>query len=163
MAPNRSFRFVMSTAIITTISATALLVILAMLTDNTDTSNKKAPPLIPLSAASSPSSQRKVDLKDAASLDENYGTEAAVECASGADDYLRDAAKYEFKWDDLSWLEPKFDKYRKSVTAPGVLTDLSDHISLQNGFGAFERIVLLCDYATQSKKVLQYRIETRNP
>jgi hypothetical protein len=35
---------------------------------------------------------------------------------------------------------------------------VSNKVSLQNGFGAYERIELLCDYDTQSKKILRYSI-----
>lgn len=97
-----------------------------------------------------------VDLNDASALDEKYGTSATVYCASDADGYLRTIAKYDFKWDDVGFLETKFDKYLKRVSAPGVLTVVSSKAKLQNGFGAYQHIELLCDYDTQAKKVVRY-------
>ena len=87
---------------------------------------------------------------------------ATTDCASGADDYLRSIAKYDFKWDDVGFLETKFDKFRKQVAAPGVLVLVSDKAKLQNGFGAYQHVELLCSYDTQSKKVLSYSINSEN-
>jgi hypothetical protein len=51
-----------------------------------------------------------------------------------------------------------FTWYRwMGITHPGVITLVTDKAKLQNGFGAFQHIVLQCDYDTQSKKVLGYR------
>jgi len=44
-----------------------------------------------------------------------------------------------------------------------VLTLLSKKVSLQNGFGAYTRVTLYCDYDTQAKKVLEYRIDDPIP
>jgi hypothetical protein len=96
---------------------------------------------------------------DAKALDEKFGTDALVYCASDADDYLRGASKFAFKWDEIGFLEQKFDKYLRHVSSPGVLTLVSSKVSLQNGFGAYQRIELLCEYDTQSKKVLGYSIQ----
>ena len=95
-------------------------------------------------------------LKDAQALDEKYGIEASLQCASGADDYLRSIAKYDYKWDETGFLETKFDHYRSKVVAPGVLTSTSSKAKLQNGFGAFQHIELLCNYDTQGKRVISY-------
>jgi hypothetical protein len=73
---------------------------------------------------------------------------------------LYGAAKYAFKWDEIGFFEQKFDKYLSHVSAPGVLTMISSKVSLQNGFGAYERIELYCDYDTQAKKTLGYSINT---
>jgi hypothetical protein len=98
-------------------------------------------------------------LNDAAALDAKYGTEAFLRCGSDADDYLRGVSKFAFKWDEMGFLDAKFDKLRKRVSSPGVLTMISNKVSLQNGFGAYERIELLCNYDTQNKKILGYSIE----
>jgi hypothetical protein len=97
-------------------------------------------------------------LNNAKALDDKYGIAAAIECASGADDYLRSIAKYDFKWDDMGMLDTKFDHYLKAVPSPGVLTSTSDKAKLQNGFGAYTHIELFCNYDTQSHKVLKYWI-----
>lgn len=101
-------------------------------------------------------------LKDAQALDEKYGIEASLQCASGADDYLRSIAKYDYKWDDTGFLETKFDHYSSRVITPGVLTSISSKAKLQNGFGAFQHIELLCYYDTQSKKVIRYSFQSDN-
>jgi hypothetical protein len=96
-------------------------------------------------------------LNSAKALDEKYGIEATSRCASDADDYLRSIAKYDFKWDETGFLEQKFDKYKQKTPSPGVITLVTNKSKLQNGFGAFQHIVLQCDYDTQAKKVLGYR------
>jgi hypothetical protein len=97
-------------------------------------------------------------LLDAKGLEEKYGTEAMISCGSDADDYLRSIAKYEFKWDDIGFMEFKFDRYLEHVDKPGVLIALSLKAKLQNGFGAYQRVRLLCYFDTQNKKVLDYRV-----
>ena len=96
-------------------------------------------------------------LKNAKALDEKYGIEAGVKCESGADDYLRSISKYDFKWDDTGFLEQKFDKYLQKVVSPGVFTNVTNKAKLQNGFGAFHHIEILCDFDTQNHKVSRYR------
>jgi hypothetical protein len=97
-------------------------------------------------------------MKDAKSLDEAYGIQAGASCSVGADDYLRSIAKYDFKWDDGGFFDVKFDKVLSEVSEPGVLTLATNKVSLQNGFGAFQRTTLLCKYDTQAKTVLKYEI-----
>jgi hypothetical protein len=97
-------------------------------------------------------------MMDADALDASYETAADVFCGSGANDYLRSVAKYEFKWDNVAIFDTKFDQYSKRVSAPGVLTLVTHKAMLQNGFGAYGRTTLMCDYDTQSKTVLRYRI-----
>ena len=105
-----------------------------------------------------PSTPTVPDLNDAKALDEKYGIAAVVHCSSEADDYLRSITKYDFKWDETGFLEHKFDKYLLHVVSPGVLTSTSTKAKLQNGFGAYQRIEILCDYDTQTEKVLRYRV-----
>ncbi len=103
------------------------------------------------------------DLKDNASnatwLDDKFGTKATIECGSGTDDYLRRVAKYKFQWDEMGWLSTKFDSYRTVLPEPGVMRYVSKKVSLQNGFGAFERMTLTCDFDTRQSKVLGYSLE----
>jgi hypothetical protein len=91
-------------------------------------------------------------------LDEKYGVAGPLACSSNSDDYLRTASKYSFKWDEMGFLSVKFDQYLLDVVTPGVITYSSNKVSLQNGFGAFVRVTLMCDYDTQQKKVLRYEI-----
>jgi hypothetical protein len=108
------------------------------------------------STSPAPAPKQNVNLNDAKALDEAYGTNGVARCGGGADDYLRSIAKYDYKWDDLGWLEFRFDHYRGFVPQPGVLIMTSDHAKLQNGFGAFQHIGLDCYYDTQAQKVLRY-------
>ncbi len=98
---------------------------------------------------------------DSKSLADKYGTYASSYCASDADDYLRTASQYAFKWDEIGFLGSKFDMHLKGVSSPGVLTLVSNKVELQNGFGGYERIELFCDYDTQHKKILGYSINGR--
>jgi uncharacterized protein len=109
------------------------------------------------------SPKSNLNLSDAKALDEKYGIAAAVHCSSEADDYLRSIAKYDFKWDETGFLESKFNKYLLHVVSPGVLTSTSDKAKLQNGFGAYQRMEILCDYDTQTEKVLRYRVADQSP
>jgi hypothetical protein len=123
----------------------------------------KAPAPAPSSAAPAAPAAPKAapNLNDAKALDEAYGTEAFIRCGSEADDYLRQASRFAFKWDEMGFLDQKFDKYRSRVSLPGVLTMISEKASLQNGFGAYHRVELVCEYDTQAKKVLGYTIRER--
>jgi hypothetical protein len=104
------------------------------------------------------SSNNPIDLNDAAALDDKYAISANVACSDSADDYLRSAVKYDFKWDKIGFFEIKFDRYLTRVSSPGVLTVISNKVAVQNGFGAYEHIYLYCDYDTQAWKVLRYWI-----
>lgn len=99
-------------------------------------------------------------LEDANALDKQYDAAAVVYCGDHADDYLRSVAKYDFRWDDIGVLDVKFGSYSGYVKNPGILTLISNKASLQNSFGAYRRITLLCDYDTQNKRVLGYAIRT---
>lgn len=99
-----------------------------------------------------------IDLNDSHALNDAYGIHAAISCASQADNYLRRVSKWSFKWDDINWLDRKFDNHLVPATAPGVITMTSNKVSLQNEFGAFRRVTLLCSYNTKADKVLEYAI-----
>lgn len=103
-------------------------------------------------------SELNAHLEDSAWLDSKYGIKAASWCKSKADEYLRSIAKYSFKWDETGWLEQEFDSHLIKVKAPGVVTYLSDKAFLQNGFGAYKRISLECDFDVQNEKVIGYRV-----
>jgi hypothetical protein len=105
-----------------------------------------------------PQAQAPLDLNSSQSLDDRYGTKAAVSCSVYADDYLRQVSKYTFKWDDIGFLEQKFDKFLVRIDQPGVLIMASNKVSLQNGFGAYQRAQLYCHYDTQADKVAKYEV-----
>jgi hypothetical protein len=115
--------------------------------------NTPVPDAAPVAPVAAP-----INLDDAKALDDRYGSAATSHCDVEADDYLRSVSKLDFKWDDTGFLEQKFDKYVTTVSAPGVLTSVSRKAKLQNGFGAYQRIELFCDYDTQTEKVLAYRL-----
>jgi hypothetical protein len=98
-----------------------------------------------------------VSLTDGGALDQRYDIEANRACSDGADDYLRSISRYEFKWEDVGFLGHKFDQYLTTVQLPGVLTMKSDRALRQNGFGAFRRVTIWCNYDTQSGQVLNYK------
>lgn len=124
-----------------------------------DTSGTKGHATAATTSASEKPAAKPINLSDSAALDDRYGIAASVYCAGGADDYLRQVAKWDFKWDHIGFLDQKFDKYLKRVSKPGVLTTVSDKIALQNGFGAYQHVELFCDYDTQKKKVLRYWLD----
>jgi hypothetical protein len=92
----------------------------------------------------------EANLKDVGYLSGHYEISAEAACEVGADDYLKQTAKYDFAWDKIGMLESKFDSYATTVKSPGILTMLTDKVKLQNGFGAYERVILNCDYDTQA-------------
>ena len=107
----------------------------------------------PPSSDSSPS-QPSVGINDANALDKEYGTKAQVTCSDGADDYLRSIAKHDFAWDDdaKGFFGVKFPEIRKHIDTPGVVTYVTEKAKLQDGFGAWNHITLLCHYNTQTDK-----------
>lgn len=100
----------------------------------------------------------QVNMSDPTSIDENYGSEAASACGYDADDYLRKIAKHDFKWDDdaTGLFGLKFGSFLAEVSKPGVIVYVSDRATLQNGFGAFTRIKIYCEYDAKSNKVLGF-------
>ncbi|MHB1959442.1 MAG: hypothetical protein ACYCO5_10475 [Acidobacteriaceae bacterium] len=96
-------------------------------------------------------------LKDAKYLSDRYALVAVMACTNGADDYLKSVARYDYTWVPDSELEG-FDFRTSVLKEPGVLTVASDKAKLENGFGAFQRVKLFCDFDTQAKVVLGYSI-----
>ena len=105
-----------------------------------------------------PSKSVAINFNDAKSIDTVLGAEAASACGYDADDYLRKFAKYDFKWDDdaTGMFGVKFGSFLGTVSKPGVIVYVSDRATLQNGFGAYTRIKLYCEYNAKSKKVLGF-------
>lgn len=102
-----------------------------------------------------------INLSDAKALMEKYETKATAACDTYSDAYIEQNAKYDHKWDGSAsgFLGIKFDKYENRVENSGVLTLVSNHLMLQNGFGAFARVGITCNYDTQNDKVIGFDIE----
>lgn len=92
----------------------------------------------------------EAELKDANYLDKRYWIQGSSACDVGADDYLRQVAKYDFAWDKTGFLESKFDSYSRMVRSPGILTLITNKAKLSNAFGAFQHVTLMCDFDTQA-------------
>jgi hypothetical protein len=97
--------------------------------------------------------------EDAGSLDRAYGSRAESRCTDGADDFLKTYGTGSFKWDEIGSLDERFDKFVSVTHKPGVLVLTSNKISLQNGFGGFDRTVIYCEYDTQAMTVLSYKVD----
>lgn len=106
------------------------------------------------SSSSSAPNESSDNMNEATALDKQYGTKAEATCGVEADDYLRSIAKHDFAWDDdaKGFFGVKFGSFRKQVDAPGVITYVSDKAKLQNGFGAWNHVTLLCHYNTTTDK-----------
>lgn len=101
-----------------------------------------------------------VDLTSAKSLDDAYDLKARIKCDDGADDFLRTAAKYDFRWDKSTegMFGVKFGQFRAAVPSPGVLTMVSNNLEMQNGFGAYQRVEISCAYNTQTDAAPTYAL-----
>lgn len=95
-------------------------------------------------------------LNSAKDLNAKYGMEAAQACAAGADEFIRSLTHHRFHWESTDMLAPRFDRFSAGVSAPGVLTMLSNKARVSNGFGVFSPIEIACNYDTQSREVLSY-------
>jgi hypothetical protein len=114
----------------------------------------------PSPAKASPAPAKKpIDLNSAQALDAEYSMQASVSCESGADDYVRSTAKYGFKWEKSDRFEHEFNNYLREVKTSGILTLESDRLQLQNGFGAYQRMRIYCDYDSLTAKVVSFEIE----
>lgn len=140
--------------------------IVAAIADNSggltsaNTEAPAAPAPVATSATPAALAAPTVDLTSAKALEDKYETTATASCDTYVDDYLRGVAKFDFKWDDdtRGLFGTKFNKFRDKVDAPGVLTLVSDRLMLQNGFGAYERVGILCRYDTQNDKALGFEL-----
>jgi hypothetical protein len=102
--------------------------------------------------------EKSLNLNDPDALYRKYQIYAKSYCESNADAFLRHAAKYDFRWETVGLLGQKFDHYLPKVALPGVLTMVSNRLMLQNGFGAYQRMVLYCSYDTQRGGVVDYSL-----
>ena len=114
------------------------------------------------SEAAAAEQKKRDDLdRNAERLSEIAGIVGTSACRTSAEDHVTSVEKFSHKWDDLGFLGTYFDKFLVHVETPGVLTMVSNHLSMQNGFGAFKRVKLLCDYDTRARKVLRVTIDDR--
>ena len=99
--------------------------------------------------------QKRRDEADsnAEQLSERAGVAGPLACRSAADDHVSKVARYAYKWDDAGFAAVLFDRFMTKAPRPGVVTLVSNHLSLQNGFGAYKRVKALCEYDTRSKRV----------
>jgi hypothetical protein len=87
------------------------------------------------------------------------GTMGTIACHNAAESYVSSVEKYAHKWDDVGTFGTLFDKYLVHVETPGVLTMVSNHLSMQNGFGAYKKVKVLCNYDTRAKKVVNVLLD----
>ncbi len=106
---------------------------------------------------------RVAPLDNAQTLDQNYGAEAAAQCDAGVDLYLHDLVGDNYKWNQTAMTGSKFATYRASVTAPGILTMVSDKAEFSNGAGGLHPVEISCDYDTQRQEVIHYSVQTIGP
>ena len=92
-------------------------------------------------------------LEDPQSLEQEYGTQATAQCAAGASAYLGSIAGANYQWTPAT---STFERYRTSITAPGVLTMVSSQAQIALADGVSRPIDLLCNYDTQRHTVLSY-------
>lgn len=81
-------------------------------------------------------------------LAEKHLAEANTYCANR----VERLAKYDFEWTD-GWLELKFLRYLPSEK-PGVIIYMGDKIKFQNGFGAWQPYIYLCEFNTKTNTVM---------
>jgi len=69
-------------------------------------------------------------------------------------------AKYDFEWTDKGWFTYKFNRFvwndtttRSSIFAGG------DHLKLQNGFGAWQNVIYLCEVDAKSGSIINVAVK----
>lgn len=103
-----------------------------------------------------PSADPPAVLNSVRALKAKYAIEAQQVCAAGADEYIRSLTRNRFHWEVADSLAPRFDRFSSALSAPGVLTLLTNHASVSNGFGVFQTVEIACNYDTQTREVLSY-------
>lgn len=96
--------------------------------------------------------------EDPKSLRDKYGAITASACSRGADDYVKSLSKYGFKWADNGMTGERFSQFMTFYVAPGMTSNVSDKLLLQDRRGAFNPVELMCSYDTNENKVLRYWI-----
>lgn len=81
-------------------------------------------------------------------LAEKHLAEANTYCANR----VERLAQYDFEWTD-GWLELKFPRYLPSEK-PGVIIYVGDKIKFQNGFGAWQPHIYVCEFNTTTNAVI---------
>ena len=99
----------------------------------------------PTEPAQTPTPTRTTNWKEIA---EKHLAEANTYCANR----VERLGKYDFEWTD-GWLELKFSRYLPSEN-PGVIIYMGDKIKFQNGFGAWQPHIYVCEFDTRTNTVL---------
>ena len=94
--------------------------------------------------------------RNAQALNERFGVAAASACAGGADEYIGSVTAHRFHWINTVQLAPRCDRFSPTVSAPGVLTLVSDKAAVSDGKGSYVPITVNCNYDTDSNEVLSY-------
>lgn len=74
---------------------------------------------------------------------------------------VENRAKYQFRWDD-SWLEEKFPRFRWGNRERGTVIYVGDLISMQNGFGAWQRMRYACEFDPKLEAAIDVEVSPRN-
>ena len=93
---------------------------------------------------------------NAQALHERFGLAAASACAGEADEYIRSVTAHRFHWNDTDLLGNRFDRFAPTVSAPGVLTLISDKAAVSDGKGNYVPITVSCNYDADSNEVLSF-------
>lgn len=101
----------------------------------------------------SPGERCRANLKCWAESVRSY---AYVDCAA----IIEKRAKYESRW-ETGWFESKFDHYGWANERLGTVVYYGDKISMQNGFGAWQKMKYACTYDPEQKTVLNVEIGER--
>lgn len=87
--------------------------------------------------------------KDLQCWAEKHFSSASVYCPQ----QIERLAKYDVKWTD-GMLEPKLSRYKWKSKDKGIVSYIGDKIQFQNGFGAFQNHIYVCDVDTTTDQVV---------
>ena len=86
-----------------------------------------------------------------------WGLENIVDAIVNCNPEIEKQAKYSFKWTD-SWLEQEYSRYSWGETKD-VINYYGDTLKFQNGFGAWQNVIYVCQFDTVKKIVLKVGVE----
>lgn len=73
---------------------------------------------------------------------------------------VESSAQYQFRWDD-GWLESKTNLIGWADKRLGTVNIGGDKVSMQNGFGAWRRMMYVCTWDTIGDKLVEFAISPR--
>jgi hypothetical protein len=82
-----------------------------------------------------------------------WGEKHSVKASFACRKEVERLAKYDFEWTD-GWTGLKFTRYRWKNLQNSVVSYIGDAIKFQNGFGAFQNHIYVCDFDTNSGLVV---------